>query len=142
MMKGWVDRVWRYGWAYDQLTDPDQSLQRARTGVFLVPAGGRSEDVINNGYLAALESVWLKGTFGYFGFSPRRLDILYGTTGSLQRREALFEESYYTGLTLPLPLKETAKIREDELIEYTPLVRSISKPISQGLHSAGRFSLS
>ncbi len=33
MMKGWVDRVWSWGWAYDQLDDPDQSLQKPRPGV-------------------------------------------------------------------------------------------------------------
>ena len=31
MTKGWVDRVWSWGWAYDQLADPDKSLQRPRT---------------------------------------------------------------------------------------------------------------
>ncbi len=25
MMKGWVDRVWTWGWAYDQLNDPEKS---------------------------------------------------------------------------------------------------------------------
>lgn len=40
MMKGWMDRVWTYGWAYDQVNDPTKSLQRARRGVMLVPAGG------------------------------------------------------------------------------------------------------
>lgn len=33
MTKGWVDRVWSWGWAYDQLEDPEKSLQRPRIGV-------------------------------------------------------------------------------------------------------------
>ncbi|MEM9497488.1 MAG: NAD(P)H-dependent oxidoreductase, partial [Pseudomonadota bacterium] len=86
MTKGWVDRVWSWGWAYDQLDDPDVSLQRARTGVLLVPAGARSDEVEESGYRRALETAWIAGTFGYFGLDPRRLHLLYGSTGSARRR--------------------------------------------------------
>ena len=103
MMKGWIDRVWSWGWAYDQLDDPETSLQRPRSGILLVPAGARSDEMDDSGYSAALETTWIKGTFGYFGFSPRRLEILSGSTGSLPRREALLERSYDIGLTLPPP---------------------------------------
>jgi NAD(P)H dehydrogenase (quinone) len=103
MTKGWVDRVWTWGWAYDQLDDPEQSLQRFRSGVFLIPAGARSDEMENDGYLAALETAWVKGTFGYFGFSPRKLEVLNGSTGSSARRQSLLEKSYQIGLTLPPP---------------------------------------
>ncbi len=100
MTKGWVDRVWSWRWAYDQLDDPEKSLQRSRSGVLLIPAGARSDEMENEGYLAALETAWIKGTFGYFGFSPRRLEMLYGSTGSLKRRKSLLEKSYQVGYTL------------------------------------------
>lgn len=103
MTKGWVDRVWTWGWAYDQLDNPEKSLQRPRSGVLLIPAGARSDEMENEGYLAALETAWIKGTFGYFGFSPRRLEVLYGATGSAKRRQSLLERSYQTGLTLADP---------------------------------------
>ncbi len=103
MTKGWVDRVWTWGWAYDQLGEREVSLQRNRTGVLLVPAGGNSDDIAKEGYLDALETAWLKGTFGYFGLKPRRLEILYGATGSQKRREALLERSYDIGRTLSEP---------------------------------------
>ncbi|TCL08413.1 NAD(P)H dehydrogenase (quinone) [Shimia isoporae] len=103
MTKGWVDRVFRWGWAYDQLDDPETSLQRARSGVLLVPAGGRSDEIKNEGYLEALETAWIKGTFGYFGLSPRKLEVLYGATGSDARRAALLEQSYKIGFTLASP---------------------------------------
>ncbi|MFQ1702876.1 NAD(P)H-dependent oxidoreductase [Loktanella agnita] len=45
MTKGWIDRGWSWGWAYDQLDDPEKSLQRPRTGVLLVPAGARSDEM-------------------------------------------------------------------------------------------------
>jgi NAD(P)H dehydrogenase (quinone) len=103
MTKGWVDRVWTWGWAYDQLDDPEQSLQRPRSGILLTPAGARSDEMETAGYLAALETAWIKGTFGYFGFSPRRLEVLNGATGSLKRRQSLLEKSYQVGLTLAPP---------------------------------------
>lgn len=103
MMKGWVDRVWRWGWAYDQLDDPEVSLQRPRSGLLLVPAGARSDEIVNEGYLEALETAWTKGTFGYFGFSPRKLELLYGSTGSAERRKALLRQSYEAGLSMVQP---------------------------------------
>ena len=103
MTKGWVDRVWSWGWAYDQLDDPDISLQRPRSGVLLVPAGARSDEMEQRGYTAALQTDWIEGTFGYFGFSPRKLELLNGSTGSLERRKALLERSYNIGLNLQPP---------------------------------------
>lgn len=107
MMKGWVDRVWRWGWAYDQLDDLEGSLQRPRSGVLLIPAGGRSDEFETEGYLTALETAWTKGTFGFFGFTPRKLELLYGATGSDPRRAALLEQAYHCGLTLPPPHGQT-----------------------------------
>ena len=103
MTKGWIDRVWTWGWAYDQLDDPEKSLQRPRSGVLLIPAGARSDEMESRGYLAALETAWIKGTFGYFGFSPRKLEVLCGAIGSTHRRQALLEQSYHLGLTLAPP---------------------------------------
>ena len=102
-MKGWVDRVFSWGWAYDQLDNPEGSLLRPRTGVLLVPAGARSDEMESKGYTDALETVWTQGTFGYFGFAPRRLELLCGATGSAARREALLARAYACGLTLPEP---------------------------------------
>ena len=103
MTKGWVDRVWSWGWAYDQLDDPEVSLQRPRTGLFLVPAGARSDEMQDKGYLAAIETAWLAGTFGYFGFVRRDLKILNGSKGSDARRGGLLDTAYHCGLTLAGP---------------------------------------
>lgn len=102
-MKGWVDRVWSWGWAYDQLDDPELSLQRPRTGVFLVPAGARSDEMDEMGYTRALETAWMKGTFGYFGFAQRELILLNGSKGSDARRAGLLAQAYQAGLTLKPP---------------------------------------
>jgi NAD(P)H dehydrogenase (quinone) len=103
VMKGWVDRVWHWGWAYDQLDDPEASLQRPRTGVLLTLAGARSDMMESEGYQAAMETAWMQGTFGYFGFTKRRLEVLNGSTGSEPRRNALLDRAYQAGFTLERP---------------------------------------
>ncbi|MBD3664366.1 NAD(P)H-dependent oxidoreductase [Sulfitobacter aestuariivivens] len=103
MTKGWVDRVWSWGWAYDQLEDPELSLQRPRTGVFLVPAGARSDEMEECGYQQAIETQWLKGAFGYFGFRTRELLVLNGSKGSKKRREALLDRAFEAGKALKDP---------------------------------------
>ncbi len=105
-IKGWLDRVWTWGWAYDQLDDPEKSLQRPRTGVLLVPAGARSDEMEEQGYQDALETGWIKGTFGYFGFVRRELHVLNGSTGSQARRISLLERAYQAGFTLQAPETE------------------------------------
>lgn len=107
MTKGWIDRIWTWGWAYDQLDDREVSLQKPRTGVLLIPAGARSDQIQAEGYGPSLETAWLKGTFGYFGWSPRRMELLCGSTGSPERRQALLQRCHHIGLTLPDPSGET-----------------------------------
>ncbi|MEL6574806.1 MAG: NAD(P)H-dependent oxidoreductase [Pseudomonadota bacterium] len=104
MMKGWVDRVWSWGWAYDQLDDPERSLQRPRTGLLLIPAGARSDEMEEEGYRDALDTAWIKGTFGYFGLADRRIELLNGSTGSEARRLALLDRAYRSGLEITPPL--------------------------------------
>lgn len=103
MTKGWVDRVWSWGWAYDQLGDPEISLQRPRTGIFLVPAGARSDEMSQMGYTQAIETAWMTGTFGYFGFARRDLILLNGSKGSDPRRADLLTRAYQAGQTLAAP---------------------------------------
>ena len=113
MTKGWVDRVWTWGWAYDQLDDPNISLQRARSGVLLIPAGARSDQMERAGYLSALKTAWIRGTFGYFGFSPRRLEVLHGSTGSPERRQSLLAKSYDIGFSLAAPAPDKLASGDD-----------------------------
>lgn len=103
MTKGWVDRVWSWGWAYDQLDDPEKSLQRPRTGVLLVPAGARSDEMEELGYRTSIETAWIDGTFGYFGFVNRELILLNGSKGSDTRRDALLKRAYQAGASLKVP---------------------------------------
>lgn len=103
MMKGWVGRVFSWGWAYDQLDDPEISLLRPRTGIMLVPSAARSDEMETKGYSRSIETLWTNGTFGYFGFSPRRMELLNGSKGSDWRRQGLLDRAFEAGRTLPVP---------------------------------------
>ena len=103
MTKGWVERVWAWGWAYDQLGDTNVSLQKPRTGILLVPAGARSDEMAKKGYTEALETSWIQGTFGYFGFTNRKLVVLNGAEGSAERRQSLLHIAQETGRLLEPP---------------------------------------
>jgi len=104
MTKGWIDRVWSWGWAYDQLDDPEKSLQRPRTGVLLVPAGARSDEMEELGYRQSIETAWIDGTFGYFGFVHREIIVLNGSKGSDNRREALLQRAHEAGAAMKSPV--------------------------------------
>ncbi|MEM9850807.1 MAG: NAD(P)H-dependent oxidoreductase [Pseudomonadota bacterium] len=105
MTKGWVDRVFSAGWAYDpaMLGNPEASLLRKRSGLILMPAGANMDDEGPGSYYALLKQAWIDGTFGYCGLSPRRLEALGGAEGSATRRQSLLERAFEAGRTLPPP---------------------------------------
>lgn len=100
MLKGWIDRVFSWGWAYDQVDDPDVSLLRSRIGVMLVPAGASPRSMAPHGYDTALDAIWRVGTMGYLGLTDRRIHILHGATGSEDRREGLLARACQAGRDL------------------------------------------
>ena len=102
-MKGWVDRVWCYGWAYKDLAHIEDSLQRPRTGVMLIPSAASSDNMADKGYADALQTCWHQGTMGYFGFRPRAIHLLNGSEGSQARRLGLLDRAEEIGRTLPAP---------------------------------------
>ena len=104
MMKGWLDRVWSWGWAYDQLEDYNQSLQRPRTGLMLVPAGASPAEWEEYGFDKAMNLIWKTGTMGFFGLSDTNIHYLNGANGTRKRRLELLERSYQAGLSISAPL--------------------------------------
>ena len=100
MMKGWVDRVFSWGWAYDQVDDPspEASLLRPRPCIMLVPAGASPQEMEKHGYDKAMEAQWLTGTLGYWGMVDSRLIVMHGSMGKPERRVAHLETAYETGM--------------------------------------------
>lgn len=100
MLKGWIDRVWTFGWAFDQIEDPYRSLQPARRGVFLVPAGGKAENWKRYGLDAAMQTIWRDGLLGYLGIADPEFHFLNGSEGSDARRARLLEKAEAIGRDL------------------------------------------
>ena len=65
-----------------------------------MPAGARSDEMQQLGYTAAIETAWIDGTFGYFGFANRELVLLNGSKGSEERRKDLLKRAYRAGFGL------------------------------------------
>lgn len=105
MLKGWIDRVWSWGWAYDQLDNHNKSLQKDRTAVMLIPAGANPESWQPYAEIEkSMLNIWQTGTLGYFGFADKHIHFLNGSTGSKKRRELLLEKAFEAGLEL-MPLE-------------------------------------
>ncbi len=103
MLKGWVDRVWTYGWAYDDVDDPYSSLQRKRSCVMLIPCGASPQVMAPHGYPGAMNRLWDRGMLGYFGMGNTRIEFLHGSQGSAGRRASLLETAYQAGLAITAP---------------------------------------
>ena len=103
MLKGWVDRVWTYGWAYDDVDDPNRSLQPARSCVMLVPCGASPQSMAPHGYPGAMSKIWDTGTLGYFGMTDTQIHLLHGSHGSDERRSGLLDTTFRAGRDLKPP---------------------------------------
>jgi NAD(P)H dehydrogenase (quinone) len=76
MMKGWFDRVWSAGWAYEWQHDPEGSLLAARPCTMLLPMGASNNQLNRWGYRQEIEHLWRYGVLGYCGVDPIRIELL------------------------------------------------------------------
>ena len=79
MLKGWFDRVWSNGWAYEWAHDPEGSLLVPRPFVFLLTAAGSAATWSRNGYGAALDASLRLGLLGWCGAGESTVAILHDT---------------------------------------------------------------
>ena len=100
MTKGWIDRVFTYGWAYDQVGNPNQSLLKDRIGVMVIPSGGKVSNWNQHGLTRSMETLWQTGMMGYFGLNDKRIHFLNGSEGSDARRATLLSRAYEIGTDL------------------------------------------
>jgi NAD(P)H dehydrogenase (quinone) len=80
LLKGWIDRVFANGWAYDEGPDarPVKRLRRLR--VHLVALGGASERTYaRHGYFGAMKTQIDHGIFDYCGARVVRSELLLGS---------------------------------------------------------------
>ena len=79
MLKGWFDRVWSNGWAYEFSNNPEGSLLPARPFAFLLTAGGSRSTYLRYRYDSALEAIMRVGVLGWCGVSESTIAILHDT---------------------------------------------------------------
>jgi len=71
MLKGWIDRVWNRGWAYDGGKLP---LQR---GLLLGVAAGSARSYEGKGYGPAMEAQLVEGMLRFCGVPESRLELFH-----------------------------------------------------------------
>lgn len=77
MLKGWFDRVWSNGWAYEFENDPEGSLLRPRPFLLILTTGGSARSFAKRGYGKALECLIRVGILGWCGVSESSLILLH-----------------------------------------------------------------
>ena len=77
MLKGWIDRVISYGWAWIDPMRPELSPMKARKILVLVTAGANQQAFIKRGYDASLHTQLNVGTWDYCGFNDVTTRIFY-----------------------------------------------------------------
>jgi NAD(P)H dehydrogenase (quinone) len=95
MLKGWIDRVWNYGWAYGPRKLPHE------LGLMIGVAAAKLADFEKRGYDVALTTQLKTGVLDYCGVKSSKLELLcdsWSTDPTVQ--EALLERARLLGETL------------------------------------------
>ena len=84
--KGWIDRVWNNGWAYDggRLTQ--------RKALLIGTAQGSEATYTKRGYDQAMRTQLLTGIMDYCGIAESKLHLLYDVMKSDDARPRLLDE--------------------------------------------------
>jgi NAD(P)H dehydrogenase (quinone) len=88
LLKGWIDRVWNFGWAYGGRTFPQRR-------VWMIGVAGNTADAFaKRGYDSAMQTQMDAGILAYCGIEDRKLHLLYGSIeGSPYPAQILTEAS-------------------------------------------------
>ena len=79
LLKGWFDRVWSNGWAYEFSNNPEGSLLPKRPFVFLLTAGGSRGAYASYRYDTALETIIQVGVLEWCGVSESTVVLMHDT---------------------------------------------------------------
>jgi len=88
MLKGWFDRVWSNGWAYEFENDPEGSLLHPRPFLFLLTTGGSARTFRDRGYATALDDLIRVGILGWCGVSESAVLLLHDSGFVAEASEA------------------------------------------------------
>ena len=92
MLKGWIDRVWNRGWAYDE------SRLQLECGLLIGVASSGSKTYDGpRGYRAAMETQLVQGILDYCSVPRGRLELLMNSTDDDATRQALLARARMLG---------------------------------------------
>ena len=104
MLKGWIDRVWSAGWAYQPKHDPEGSLLQPRPCTLLVPAGASNEMMGWHDYDDKIVTLWRYGVLDYCGVEPAAIHLLLDSNHDAESRTRHLDTAWLAGqhcLTAP-----------------------------------------
>lgn len=81
MLKGWFDRVWTPGWAYEWVEQTSGSLLEPRPCTFIMPIGSNKARLEKWGYDKHLDNIWRNGVLDFCGVDPIDVHFLMDTDG-------------------------------------------------------------
>lgn len=93
MTKGWIDRVFNYGWAYG-----GRKLSHRKALLIAVNAGD-PEAYAKRDYDAAMRTQLLTGVVSYCGIEDAQLVFFHGALDSDETRRKLLRRAFEAGVT-------------------------------------------
>ncbi len=97
LLKGWIDRVWNRGFAYDGT----ENLSGHKALMVGLCAGGSKTYDGPRGYRAAMEVQLTQGVLDYCGIKDGRLELLFNSTGDEAQRRVLLDQAEALGKGFP-----------------------------------------
>jgi len=91
MLKGWIDRVWNHGWAYEPGAYPHRH-------VWMIGVCGNSQEgFAKRGYDKAIETQLKVGVLEYCGVAEPRLELLYGSIEGEEHVKQILDDAARLG---------------------------------------------
>jgi len=91
LLKGWIDRVWKHGWAYGDKTYPHKRAW------MLAIAGSSAEAYAKRGYDGAMRTTLDVGILDFCGITETRLELLFGAVEGAPYPEEILAKARQLG---------------------------------------------
>jgi NAD(P)H dehydrogenase (quinone) len=103
MLKGWIDRVFSSGWAYDFTPGHSRGLLRDRPTLVLCAAGSREVTYRKYGYDAAMRTQIDVGILAYCGIRDIATEFFYEVDDDESSRPLHLERAHRVGIEFLAP---------------------------------------
>jgi len=101
MLKGWIDRVWCQGWAYDFTIGRSRGLLTLKKAILLCPAGSSGGVYRRYGYQEAMRRSIDMGVLGYCGIDDVEMHIFPAVDDDPEARDEYLKIAQRIGRDFP-----------------------------------------